>query len=135
MRDSACFDQSVFQVVDQVVRIFNAHTESDEVFREVALFAHFGINGGVRHLARHADEGVDASKADADAPESAVVHDGLGQGNGVGAEGEHAAGAFGLLVVNVFARVAWQAGIEDREAKTVKELGDALGVGLLSVHA
>jgi hypothetical protein len=101
--DSACnrpsFQKRALKILEQVLGVLDSNTESDEILWETTS----GTRGGVdrrmtkrmfnvtdsfdnrkeeylRHDAGHADQGVDTSEANADAPEPRCAHDALAQG-------------------------------------------------------
>lgn len=54
--DSACFEKSALQIIEEICGVFDAYTQTDKVFWQSSSCADGRVDGGVRHDARHADE-------------------------------------------------------------------------------
>lgn len=88
-----------------------------------------------RHQARHADQAVNASEADTDAPQPRGTDDPLAQCLVSRLKAEDGTRARREAVVDRLARVAGQPWVVDLEAELVQVSGDDMACCLLAVEA
>jgi hypothetical protein len=102
---------SATQIVDQILWIFNADAQPDNVLGHVAFPPRLFVDAGMAHAARHANQTVHAAEADTNGPESCALDDTLADGDVAGLERQHGAGAACPAPVEIVLRVGPGSGL------------------------
>jgi hypothetical protein len=89
----------------------------------------------VRHDTRHADQGVDTTEGDRDAPKTCGANNALREGLVPRCEGEYSTIIVCVTFMNLSPRMIHQARVVNLETEAFEHCGDSHCRGLLTVHA